>query len=95
MLDRGNDRSVVDGAILLERRLTVTERTPATLATLFSTCAEQAEQVMPVTSNVFFMMSILSPPGGGGVLIVYPIDLFVKYFSAVLSQNNQGLFGNR
>ena len=36
------------------RRLTVAQRTPSTLLVVFSTRAEQAAQVMPVTSNDCF-----------------------------------------
>ena len=58
---------------LLASRLTATAETPSTLATLFSTWAEQAEQVMPVTSNFCFMAAFLSMvPHPGGVLISKP-----------------------
>ena len=43
--------------MLLARRLTLTAETPATLPTAFSTWAEQAEQVMPVTEKVCFIDS--------------------------------------
>jgi hypothetical protein len=41
--------------MLLERRLTLTADTPSTRLTAFSTWAEQAEQVIPVTLKVCFM----------------------------------------
>ena len=46
--------------MLLPSKFTCTSCTPATLRTAFSTCALQAEQVMPVTSNAFFVI-FLSP----------------------------------
>jgi len=39
----------------LVRRLTFTSATPSSLHTAFSTWAEQAEQVMPVTLNFCFI----------------------------------------
>lgn len=39
-----------------ERRFTLTADTPASLPTAFSTWAEQAEQVMPVTVKVCFIV---------------------------------------
>ncbi len=42
--------------ILLDNKLTAAWDTPGTPATLFCTWAEQAEQVIPVTSNFSFFM---------------------------------------
>ena len=46
--------------ILFVSRFTLTFSTPVSLLTLFSTWEEQAEQVMPVTSNLSFMYIVLS-----------------------------------
>ncbi len=51
--------------MVLVMRLTFTRETPGTFFTAFSTAAEQAEQVMPVTSYLCSIVSSLPHPQGG------------------------------
>ena len=83
--------SSYSAVIELVSRWTDARLTPASLLTAFSTWAEHAEQVMPVTTNLVFVIYSSDTPRGCGAYHCTLSSGFVKRGSAFLRRDGQNL----